>query len=97
MNIFRTIIDEGASTCVMSLGCWKGLVLPTLKPSNKVPKSFYGHSFPSHGLIMAYPIELGGKIVQVDVEVVDVPIDYNMLLRHSWIHAMMTVVSSVPS
>jgi hypothetical protein len=24
-NIFRTVIDEGASTCVMSLACWKAI------------------------------------------------------------------------
>jgi hypothetical protein len=29
-NIFRTVIDEGASTCVMSLGCWKAIGSPTL-------------------------------------------------------------------
>ena len=44
---------------------------------------------------MACPIELGGKIFQVDVEVVDAPIDYNLLLGRSLIHAMMEVVSSV--
>ena len=44
---------------------------------------------------MTYPIQLGGKIVQVDVEVVDVPIDYNMLLGCSWMHAMTMVVSLV--
>ena len=57
----------------MSLGCWKGLGSPTLKPFNKVLKAFDGHSFPPHGLITDYPIELGGKTVQVDVEVVDHP------------------------
>ena len=64
----------------MSLGCWKGLGSPTLKPSHIILKSFNGHSFPPHGLITACPIELGEKIVQVDVEVVDAPIDYNLLL-----------------
>jgi hypothetical protein len=24
-NIFRTVVDEGASTCVMSLACWKAI------------------------------------------------------------------------
>ena len=24
-RIFRTVIDEGASTCIMSLKCWKSL------------------------------------------------------------------------
>ena len=95
MNIFRTVIDEGASTSVMYLGCWKGLGSPNLKPSNKVLKAFDGHSFPPHGFIMACPTELEGKTVQVDVEVVDAPIDYNLLLGCSWIHVMMEVVSSV--
>jgi hypothetical protein len=27
-HIHRTILDEGASTCVMSLACWKGLKSP---------------------------------------------------------------------
>ena len=79
----------------MYLGCWKGLWSPTLKPSNRVLKEFDGHSFPPHGIIMTCTIELGGKTVQVDAKVVDAPIDYNLLLRHSWIHAMTTVVSSV--
>jgi hypothetical protein len=32
-QIHRTILDEGASTCVMSLACWKGLKSPTLNKS----------------------------------------------------------------
>ena len=27
-NIFQTVVDEGASTCVMSLACWKGIGSP---------------------------------------------------------------------
>ena len=66
-----------------------------MKLSHTILKAFDGRSFPPHGLITACPIELGGKVVQVDIEVVDAPIDYNILLGHSWIHAMMTTVSSV--
>jgi hypothetical protein len=33
--------------------------------------------------------------VQVDVEVVDEPLDYNLLLGHNWTYAMKTFVSSV--
>jgi hypothetical protein len=29
-NIFRTVIDEGASTCVMSVTCWKTIEYPTI-------------------------------------------------------------------
>jgi hypothetical protein len=32
-HIHRTILDEGDSTCVMSLACWKGLKSPTLNQS----------------------------------------------------------------
>jgi hypothetical protein len=31
--IQRTIIDEGTSTCVMSLSCWKSIGSPELTPS----------------------------------------------------------------
>jgi hypothetical protein len=31
-NIFRTVVDEGASTCVMSLACWKAIGQPILSP-----------------------------------------------------------------
>ena len=57
-------------------------------------KAFDGNSFYPHGLIVSCPIEWGRKIVTVDVEVVDAPIDYNFLLGCSWIHAMMAIVFS---
>jgi hypothetical protein len=38
---------------------------------------------------------LGGKTVTVDVEVVDAPLDYNLLLEISWFYAMTIVASSV--
>jgi hypothetical protein len=38
---------------------------------------------------------LGGKTVTVDVEVVDAPLDYNLLLGRSRFYAMTTIASSV--
>jgi hypothetical protein len=40
-------------------------------------------------------MQLGGKIVCVEVEVVDVPLDYNLLLGMSWTYAMQVVVATV--
>jgi len=37
-------------------------------------------------------IELGGKIVTVEVEVVDGPLDYNILLGIPWVYSMVVVV-----
>jgi hypothetical protein len=41
-SIHRTILDEGASTCVMSLSCWKPLGSPSLNQSPTTLKSFDG-------------------------------------------------------
>jgi hypothetical protein len=40
-------------------------------------------------------VQLGGKIVCVEVEVVDVPLDYNLLLGRSCPYAMNAVVATV--
>jgi hypothetical protein len=44
-NIFRTVVDEGASTCVMSLACWKAIGHPVLSLSPTLLTAFDGHSF----------------------------------------------------
>jgi hypothetical protein len=94
-NIFRTVVDEGASTCIMSLACWKDIGQPELSPSPTLLTAFDNHSFRPHGIIPSFPMQLEGKIVCVEVEVVDVPLDYNLLLGRSWTYAMTMVVSSI--
>jgi hypothetical protein len=44
-NIFRTVVDEGASTCVMSLACWKVVGQPILSLSPTLLTAFDGRSF----------------------------------------------------
>ena len=39
INIHITVIDEGASTCVMSLTFWKALKCPELVPSSQLLKA----------------------------------------------------------
>ena len=39
-KVFRTILDEGASTSVLSLSCWKALGSPKLVTSPTTLKSF---------------------------------------------------------
>jgi hypothetical protein len=94
-QIHRTILDEGASTCVMSLACWKGLKSPALNKSPTMLCSFDGQGFHPHGLLQSLAIKLGGKTIIVDVEVVDTPLDYNLLLGRSWFYAMTVITSSV--
>jgi hypothetical protein len=94
-NIFRTVVDEGASTCIMSLACWKAIGQPILSLSPALLTAFDGHSFRAHGIIPSFPVQLGGKTMCVEVEVVDAPLDYNLLLGRSWTYAMQAMVATV--
>jgi hypothetical protein len=94
-NILFTEIDEGASTYIMSMSCWKSLGSPKLDTSETLLKSFDGNMFHPHGIIIALPIELGSKTFYVVVEVVDAPLEYNLLLRNIWFYDMIIDVSSI--
>jgi hypothetical protein len=60
-RILRTVVYEGASTCVMSLSCWRALGSPEIVPSPTMLKAFDRHSFKPYGIIPSFPVELGGK------------------------------------
>jgi hypothetical protein len=55
-NIFHKMVDEGASTCVMSLACWKAIGHPALSPSPTLLTAFDGHSFRPHGIFPSFSI-----------------------------------------
>jgi len=46
-------------------------------------------------IILAFPICVGGKVVNNEVEIVDVNLDYNLLLGRNWIYEMDAIVSSL--
>ena len=94
-TIHRTIIDEGASPCVMSQACWLALGSPTLSPPSNSLKAFDGHTFLPKGYLASFLLTLSGKMITVDVEVVDHHLDYNLLLGRSCSYAMIAIVSSV--
>ena len=41
---------------------------------------FYRRLFWPHGILPSLEVQLGGKTIAIEVEVVDVPLDYNILL-----------------
>jgi hypothetical protein len=79
-TIFHTVVDEGALTCMMSLACWKAIGQPKLSLSLTLLTSFDEHYFRTHGIIPSFPMQLEGKTVCIKVEVVDAPLNYNILL-----------------
>jgi hypothetical protein len=48
-------------------------------------KSFNGQYFRPHQIIPLFLMQLGGKIVTIKVEVVDSPLEFNLLLCQIWI------------
>jgi hypothetical protein len=79
----------------MSFACWKAIGSPPLNESQNTLKAFNGSGFKPYGVLPSFPITLEGKTVQVEVEVFDAPLDYNLLLGRSWIDSMRIVVSTL--
>jgi hypothetical protein len=92
-NIFHIVVDEGASTCVMFLECWNAIGQSGLSLLPMLLTTFDDQSFIPNGIIPSFPLQLGGKIVCVKVELVDAPLDYNLLLGRIWNYAMHAVVA----
>ena len=90
-TIGRTVIDKGASTCVMSISCWKTLGSPQLVPFNTLLTAFNRRHFCSHGILPSFDIKLEGKTLSVEIEVVNSPLDYNLLLGRSWTYVMCAI------
>jgi hypothetical protein len=82
-NICRTVIDEGDSTCVMFVTCWKAIGSPTLTKSHNTLKAFNVTGLKPCVVLPSLSITLEGKSVNVEVDVFDAPLDYNLLLGRS--------------
>ena len=89
------MVDEGASMCVMSMSCWKYFGSLDLVPSNTLLTTFDGRSFHPHGILPNFEIKMEKKVVSIQVEVIDAPLDYKFLLGRSWTYAMCAITSTV--
>jgi hypothetical protein len=94
-TVYRCIIDEGASTCIMSKDIWQKIGSPELVPSTISLRAYDGRPTSPIGLCQNVPIELGGKTILIDIEVIDAPLDYNILFGRNYMYAMKAVASSV--
>ena len=95
MTVKCTVIKEGAATSMMSLSCWNGLGSPELSQSTTMLTVFNCRSFQLHGILPCLKVQLGGKTIAIEVEVVDAPLDYNILLGRNWMYSMQVVASSL--
>ena len=58
-------------------------------------RDFNSSVFKPYGVLLSLPVTLEGKTVQVEVEVFNAPLDYNILLGRSWVDSMRVVVSTL--
>jgi hypothetical protein len=93
--VHRCIIDEGESTCIMSKTVWKKLGSPDIVPSTITLRSYDGQPSSPEGLFQNVPVELRGKKIFIDIEVIDAPIDYNILFGRNYMYAMNEMASFV--
>jgi hypothetical protein len=94
-NIHSNILDDRASTFVRSLSYWRAIGSPKLTVSPSTLKAFDGCGFQLHIILQDFVVTLKGNIVLIDIEVVDVPLDYSLLLGHSWFYMMNVIASSM--
>ena len=95
MTIKCTVINECAAAFVMYFSCWKGLGSPELLQSTNMLTTFDGRSFRSHGILPSLRVQLRRKTFEIEVELVDVPLDYNLLLGQNWMYSMQVIASSL--
>jgi hypothetical protein len=58
-------------------------------------RAYDGQPSSPKGLFKNVPIKLEGKTILIDIEVIDPPLDYNILFGHRHMYAMKVVASSV--
>jgi hypothetical protein len=92
-NIYRCIMDEGASTSILSSSVWKVLGSLELVSASHELLDFDKRPSEYLGVLPQFPISLGGKIVLVDVIVVQGLLDFSMLLGCDYVYVMNVVVS----
>ena len=92
-NIYRCIVDEGASASILFSLVWKVFGSPKLVSASHELLDFDRHPSEYFGILPQLPISLGGKTFLVDVIAVQGPLDFNMLLGRDYVYAMNVVVS----
>jgi hypothetical protein len=74
---------------------WQKLGSPELIPSAITLRAYDGRPSSPEGIFQNVPVELGGKTILIDIEVIDAPLDYNILFGCSYMYAMKVVASSM--
>jgi len=95
MAIPSIVIDEGESVSILSSTAWQDLDSPQLVPVTQNLLAFNRGTSQSLGIIPKLPITFRGKIVYIDVMVVQGPFNFNILLGRDYVYVMRALISSL--
>ena len=88
IKFHHNVLYEGDSTSVLSMSCCRAISSPELKRSPTTLKSFEYGGFQPHDLLSTLFIELRGNTLYILVEVVNILLDYNLLLGRNSFYDM---------
>ena len=94
-SILRTIVEEGAYVSILSSTTWQAIGSSPLVPAFDQILAFNRRPTAPLGILPHLLITLGGKIVCIDVMVVQGPLYFNLLLGHDYVYVMKAVVSTL--
>jgi hypothetical protein len=89
------LIDEGSSVSILSSIAWQALGCPPLVPVTQNMLAFNRRTSQPLGTLPQFPVTLGGKIVFIDVMVVQDPLDFSLLIGRDYVYAMKAIVSTL--
>jgi hypothetical protein len=84
------LIDEGASVTIFSSISWQDLGC-----SQQNLLDFNKRTIQPLGTLPQFPVTLGGKIISIDVLVVQDPLDFDLLLGRDYVYDMKVIVSTL--
>jgi hypothetical protein len=79
----------------MSKTIWKKLGSPELIPLSITLRDYDGQPSSSEGLFQNVPVEIRGKNILINIEVIDALLDYKILFGSSYMYAIKGVASFV--
>jgi hypothetical protein len=94
-DVPQTLIDEGASVSIFSSIAWKYLGCPHLLSVTQNLLAFNRRISHPLGVLPYFFVTLGGKIVIIDVMVVQDPLDFDLLLGRDYVYAMKSIMPTI--
>jgi len=91
----HTNVDEATSISILFFTAWQALDSPQLVCITQNMLAFNKTISESLGILPELLITLEGKNVYIDIMVVQVPLDFNLILGRDYVYGMKVVISTL--